>query len=135
MSANDKIHGVATHGGAGGNGDGTTGAGAPEIHDDITKATGLSAGAIRRPVFTLMMMLGLAVLGLVSFRHLAIDLFPDVAFPIAFVQTIYPGASPETMEREVSKRIEESLNTIQGVNRITSVSLESVSQVIVEFDL
>ena len=48
-------------------------------------------------------------------------------FPIAFVQTIYPGASPETMEREVSKRLEESLNTIQGVNRITSVSLEGRS--------
>src|SRR5687768_2241797 len=106
MSTRDDSQG---RGASGGSGD------APkhEIHDDITQATGLSAVAIRRPVFTTMMMLGLVVLGLFSFRQLAIDLFPDVDFPIAFVQTIYPGASPETMEREVSKRLEESLNTIQ----------------------
>jgi hydrophobic/amphiphilic exporter-1 (mainly G- bacteria), HAE1 family len=126
MSAKDKLSGNGAQGDT---------ASEAELHDDIKTATGLSAVAIRRPVFTTMMMLGLVVLGLFSFRQLAIDQFPDVDFPIAFVQTIYPGASPETMEREVSKRLEESLNTIQGVNRLTSISLESVSQVVVEFDL
>src|SRR5262249_48540578 len=53
----------------------------------------------------------------------------------ATVQTVYPGASPETIEREVSKRLEEAFNPVQGVNRITSFSLEGVSQVMVEFDL
>lgn len=96
---------------------------------------GLSGVAIRRPVFTTMMMLGLIVLGLFSFRRLAIDLFPDVDIPVVFVQTIYPGASPETMEREVTRRLEEAFNPVEGVDRITSNSLEGVSVVVIEFDL
>jgi HAE1 family hydrophobic/amphiphilic exporter-1 len=77
-----------------------------QIHEE-NAGSGLSGLAIRRPIFTTMMMLGLVVLGLFSFRTLAVDLFPDVDFPIAMVQTVYPGASPETIEREVSKRLEE----------------------------
>jgi HAE1 family hydrophobic/amphiphilic exporter-1 len=97
--------------------------------------TGLSGVAIRRPVFTTMMMLGLLVLGLFSFRRLAIDQFPSVDIPVIAVQTIYPGASPETVEREVTERLEETFNPVEGVDRITSTSLEGVSLVIVEFDL
>ncbi|MFP5354391.1 MAG: efflux RND transporter permease subunit, partial [Gemmatimonadota bacterium] len=96
---------------------------------------GLSALAIRRPVFTTMMMLALVVLGIFSYRGLAIDQFPNVDIPIVTVQTVYPGASAETVEREVSRRMEEAFNPVQGVDKITSVSLEGVSQVIVEFDL
>ncbi|MHB1298740.1 MAG: efflux RND transporter permease subunit [Gemmatimonadaceae bacterium] len=96
---------------------------------------GLSALAIRRPVFTAMVMLGLVVLGFFSFRRLPIDQFPDVDLPVVFVQTTYPGASPETVEREVSRRMEEAFNPIEGVRRLSSVSLEGVSQVIVEFEL
>ncbi|MSR36626.1 MAG: efflux RND transporter permease subunit [Gemmatimonadetes bacterium] len=97
--------------------------------------SGLSGLAIRRPIFTTMMMLALVVMGLFSFRQLAIDQFPDVEIPVAMVQTVYPGASPETIEREVSKRLEEAFNPVQGVRRVTSVSLEGVSLVTVEFDL
>src|SRR5690606_22597586 len=97
--------------------------------------TGLSGVALRRPVFTTMMMLGLLVLGLFSFRRLAIDQFPSVDIPVIAVQTIYPGASPETVEREVTERLEETFNPVEGVDRITSTSLEGVSLVIVEFDL
>src|SRR5688500_8012409 len=96
---------------------------------------GLSAAAIRRPVFTTMLMLGLVVLGFFSFRRLPIDQFPDVELPIVTVQTVYPGASPETIEREVTRRMEEAFNPVSGVDRITSVTLEGVSQVMVEFDL
>ena len=105
-----------------------------EIREE-TGGSGLSGLAIRRPIFTTMVMLGLVVLGLFSFRTLAIDLFPDVAIPVATVQTVYPGASPETIEREVSKRLEEAFNPVQGVDRVSSVSLEGVSLVTVEFDL
>ncbi|HEX7121111.1 MAG TPA: efflux RND transporter permease subunit, partial [Gemmatimonadaceae bacterium] len=80
-------------------------------------------------------MLGLIVLGIFSYRRLAIDQFPNVDIPVATVQTVYPGASAETMEREVTRRLEEAFNTVQGVKRISSVSLEGVSQVIVEFQL
>jgi hydrophobic/amphiphilic exporter-1 (mainly G- bacteria), HAE1 family len=98
-------------------------------------AGGISDIAVRRPVFTTMVMFGLIVLGLFSFRRLPIDQFPDVDIPVVVVHTVYPGASPETVEREVTRRLEEAFNPVQGVDRITSVSLESVSQVIVEFDL
>jgi HAE1 family hydrophobic/amphiphilic exporter-1 len=96
---------------------------------------GLSGLAIRRPVFTTMLMLGLVVLGLFSFQRLAIDLFPNVDIPVATVQTVYPGASPETIEREVTRRLEEVFNPVQGVDRITSITLEGVSLVTVEFEL
>src|SRR5215208_4621430 len=96
---------------------------------------GLSGLAIRRPVFTTMIMVGLVVLGLFSYRRLPIDQFPDVDLPVVTVQTVYPGASAESIEREVSRRMEEAFNPVEGVDRITSISLEGVSQVIIEFEL
>ena len=96
---------------------------------------GLSGLAIRRPVFTTMVMLGLVVLGFFSYRRLPIDQFPNVDIPVVTVQTVYPGASAETIEREVTRRMEEAFNPVEGVDRITSISLEGVSQVIVEFEL
>jgi HAE1 family hydrophobic/amphiphilic exporter-1 len=100
-----------------------------------SRMSGLSGLAIRRPVFASMVMLGLIVLGIFGYRQLAIDQFPNVDIPVITVQTTYPGASAETIEREVTRRMEEAFNPVQGVDKITSVSLEGVSQVIVEFDL
>ncbi|HEU6452544.1 MAG TPA: efflux RND transporter permease subunit, partial [Gemmatimonadaceae bacterium] len=100
-----------------------------------SRMSGLSGLAIRRPVFASMVMLGLIVLGIFGYRQLAIDQFPDVDIPVITVQTTYPGASSETIEREVTRRMEEAFNPVQGVDNITSISLEGVSQVIVEFDL
>ena len=96
---------------------------------------GLSGLAIRRPVFTSMVMLGLIVLGFFSFRRLPIDEFPEVDLPFVTVQTVYPGASPEAVEREVTRRLEEAFNPIEGVDQITSYSLEGVSLVMIEFEL
>ncbi len=107
----------------------------PTNGEDTSRFTGLSGIAIRRPVFTSMVMLGLVVLGLFSLRNLPIDQFPDVEIPVVTVTTVYPGASPETIEREVSERLEQAFNPVKGVDKITSVSLEGVSQVIIEFDL
>ena len=104
-------------------------------NDAPTRMSGLSGVSIRRPVFTSMMMAGLVVLGLFSYRRLAIDQFPEVEIPVVAVQTTYPGSSSETVEREVTRRLEEAFNPVAGVKRITSVSLEGVSQVIVEFNL
>ncbi len=95
----------------------------------------LSNLSIKRPVFASVMMLALVTLGLFSFRRLPIDLFPDVEIPVLSITTIFPGASPETVEREVTKRIEEAVNPISGVKHVTSVSREGVSTVIVEFRL
>ncbi|HET7623414.1 MAG TPA: efflux RND transporter permease subunit [Gemmatimonadaceae bacterium] len=107
----------------------------PRVEERGSRLSGLSGLAIRRPVFASMVMLGLIVLGIFGYRQLAIDQFPNVDIPVITVQTTYPGASAETIEREVTRRMEEAFNPVQGVDKITSVSLEGVSQVIVEFDL
>ncbi len=100
-----------------------------------TSGTGLSALAIRRPVFTAMVMSALVVLGIFSYRRLPLDQFPSIDLPIVTVQTVYPGASASTVEREVTRRLEEAFNPVQDVKKITSISLEGVSQVIIEFQL
>ncbi|MBI4410491.1 MAG: efflux RND transporter permease subunit [Gemmatimonadetes bacterium] len=87
----------------------------------------LSDVSIKRPVFATMMILALVVLGVVSHRRLAIDEYPDVTYPVVIVQTSYPGASPQVMEREVSRPIEESLTTVRGVKEVTSTSFEGSS--------
>ena len=95
----------------------------------------LSDVSIKRPVFATMMMVALVVLGVVSYRRLAIDEYPDVTYPIVTVQTSYPGASPEVMMRQVSKPMEEALNTVQGIKEINSTSYEGGSQVRLSFNL
>jgi hydrophobic/amphiphilic exporter-1 (mainly G- bacteria), HAE1 family len=95
----------------------------------------LSNLSIKRPVFATVMMLSLVTLGITSYRRLAIDLYPNVEIPVITIVTILPGASPDTVEREVSKRIEEAVNPIAGVRHIGSSSREGVSQIFVEFEL
>ena len=95
----------------------------------------LSNLSIQRPVFATMMMLALAVLGIASYRQLNVDQFPDVDIPVVTVTTVYPGASPETVEREVTKKIEETVNTVAGVRHIESTSQEGISTIVVIFRL
>src|SRR4051812_14093488 len=95
----------------------------------------LSDVSIKRPVFATMMMVALVVLGIVSYRRLAIDEYPDIAYPVVLAQTSYPGASPEVVEREVSRPMEEALNTVQGLKEVTSTSLEGSSLVRVSLQL
>ena len=95
----------------------------------------LSDLSIKRPVLAAVMMLALVTLGVFSYRRLAVDMFPDVEIPVMSVVTIFPGAAPESVEREVSKPIEEAVNPIAGVKHVTSVSREGVSQVVVEFQV
>ena len=91
--------------------------------------------SIGNPVFATMMMVALLVLGVFSYQRLNIDQFPDVSFPIVVVVTEYPGASPETVEADVSRPVEEAINTVSGIKTVTSRSYEGRSQVIAEFDL
>jgi HAE1 family hydrophobic/amphiphilic exporter-1 len=95
----------------------------------------LSDVSIKRPVFATMMMVALVVLGIISYQRLAIDEYPDITYPIVIAQTTYPGASPDVMMRDISKPIEEALNTVQGIKEITSTSLEGVSIVRLQFNL
>jgi HAE1 family hydrophobic/amphiphilic exporter-1 len=95
----------------------------------------LSNLSIKRPIFATVMMLALVTLGIFSYRRLAIDMFPDVEIPVVSVVTKYPGSSPETVEKEVSKRVEEAVNPISGVKHVMSTSRESVSTVVILFHL
>ena len=91
--------------------------------------------AVDNPVFAAMMMVALLVLGLVSYRQLGVDQFPDIDYPVVVVTTFYPGASPETVESEISRKIEESINAIAGLKTLTSRSLEGQSIVVAQFEL
>jgi len=91
--------------------------------------------SIANPVFATMVMVALCVLGLFSYARLGVEQMPDVSIPGAFVDVRYPGASPEAVEREVTKPLEEALNSIAGVKRITSRSFEGRSQTSIEFSL
>ena len=89
--------------------------------------------AIKNPVFCTMVMFALMVMGAVSYFRLPIDAMPEVDLPFAFTVVAYPGASPQAVESDLTKPIENALNTISGVKKITSRSREGSSLVIVEF--
>jgi HAE1 family hydrophobic/amphiphilic exporter-1 len=95
----------------------------------------LSNLSIKQPVLATMMMLALAVLGIASYRQLKVDQFPNVDFPIVSVTTRYVGASPDSVERDVTRKIEEAINTLQGVKHIESISQEGLSNIVVIFNL
>ncbi|MGZ5892008.1 MAG: efflux RND transporter permease subunit [Caldimonas sp.] len=91
--------------------------------------------SIGNPVLATMVMLAFVVLGLFSYQRLSVDQFPNVDFPTVVVVMDYPGASPEIVEAEVTKKVEEAVNTVAGINSLYSRSYEGTSVVIVEFNL
>ena len=91
--------------------------------------------SIKYPVFTIMMMLSFLVLGLASWQRMNVEEFPDVDFPFIVVHTSYSGASPEVVESEITKKLEEQINTLSGVKRITSTSSQGLSTIVTEFNL
>ena len=95
----------------------------------------LAAICVKRPIFATVIALLLTVIGAFSYRKLGVDRFPKIDFPVVTVTTIVPGAAPEQVETEVSDKLEESINTISGIDELRSVSVEGLSQVIVTFVL
>ena len=91
--------------------------------------------SIKNPVFAVMVMVALCVLGVFSYAKLGVEQMPDVSPPMAFVSVAYPGASPEAVENEVTRPIESALNGIAGVKMIRSNSFEGRSETVVEFKL
>ncbi|TDP74799.1 efflux RND transporter permease subunit [Roseateles toxinivorans] len=91
--------------------------------------------SIQNPVFATMVMVALCVLGLFSYAKLGVEQMPDISLPGAWIDVRYPGASPEAVEREVAKPLEEAMNSIAGVDRIQSRSFEGRAQASVEFTL
>lgn len=90
---------------------------------------------IARPVFTVMLMMAIIVIGVLSFVTLGVDRFPNVDIPVVTVTINNPGAAPAEIETEITKKIEDQINTVSGIDSLESVSSEGRSQVTVEFDL
>jgi hydrophobic/amphiphilic exporter-1 (mainly G- bacteria), HAE1 family len=91
--------------------------------------------SINNPVMAVMVMLALVVLGLFSYQRLSVDQFPNIDFPTVVVAMDYPGASPEIVESEVTKKVEEAVNTVAGISTLFSRSYEGTSVVVIEFNL
>ena len=86
-----------------------------------------------RPVAVLMVFLAAIVFGYFSLRQLPVTLMPEMSYPTLTVRTEYPGAAPEEVENDISRRIEEALGVVGGLNEISSISRAGVSDVILEF--
>lgn len=95
----------------------------------------LSDISIRRPIFTSMVMIALLLFGTICLKNLGVDLFPKVEFPVVTVISVLPGADPAIVETTVSKPIEDALSTISSIKHLRSSSADSVSQVVIEFQL
>jgi HAE1 family hydrophobic/amphiphilic exporter-1 len=90
---------------------------------------------VRRPVFAIVLILVFVVVGGIGYTKLGVDKFPKVDFPLVTIVTPYSGASPGAVETDVSEKVEEAVNTVNGLDTLTSVSTEGVSLVIAQFDL
>ncbi len=95
----------------------------------------LVKACVSRPVFTWVLSFVLLVFGAFSFSSLSVDRFPNIDIPMVTIVTVYPGASPEQVETEVSEPIEEAMSSIAGVDELRSTSYENLSVVMVAFDL
>jgi HAE1 family hydrophobic/amphiphilic exporter-1 len=90
---------------------------------------------VRRPVFATMLVMALVVLGIASYRDLGLDALPKVDIPTVTITTRLPGASPEEVESQITRRVEEVVNTISGLDELRSTTIEGRSQVFVSFIL
>ena len=95
----------------------------------------LPAVCIRRPVFATVMSLMLVLVGVISYERLSVREYPNIDSPTVSVRTVFRGASPEIIESQVTRPIEESLAGIEGIRTLKSISREEVSQITVEFNL
>ena len=95
----------------------------------------LSRASIQRPVLATMMNLVLVLFGIISLSRLPVRELPDIDPPIVSVTTVYPGANAQVVETEVTERLEEQINNIEGIKTLSSSSREGVSGIVIEFDL
>lgn len=91
--------------------------------------------SIKRPIFISCIVILMLILGAFSLRKMPVDMFPDVTFPVLFVQVTYPGASPLDLEKQVSKLVEDEVGSISGLKTLTSNNLDSVAIIVMEFQL
>jgi HAE1 family hydrophobic/amphiphilic exporter-1 len=95
----------------------------------------LAEVCIRRPVFAAMLVLALVVVGAVAYRHLGVDRFPAVDIPQVRVRAILPGAAAEETETEIAQRLEEAVNTVEGLDELRSISGPGAGVIAATFQL
>jgi len=95
----------------------------------------LSRLSVGRPVFTTMLVVAMVVLGVFGYMKLSVELMPDVEFPVVMVTTVYPGAAPDEIESQITKRVEDAVSTLADIDLLESYSRDSVSFVILRFAL
>lgn len=89
--------------------------------------------AIKQPIFITMVLLAIALVGLLSYLRMGVDLYPDISYPVISISISYPGASPDDVETLVTKPVEEVVSTVSGVYSISSTSRQGSSMVIIQF--
>jgi len=95
----------------------------------------LSELSIKRPIFITCLVALMIILGLIAYKKMPVDQFPDVTFPIVFVEVIYPGASPVDAERQISKIIEDEVSSLPGLETVSSYNYDSVATIVIKFKL
>ncbi|KXG44631.1 efflux RND transporter permease subunit [Tepidibacillus decaturensis] len=90
--------------------------------------------SVKRPIGVIMIVLAIILMGTISLRNLAIDLYPKLNLPISVVMTEYEGAAPQEVEKLVTKPLEGSLGTIEGIKKLQSTSAPGQSLIILQFD-
>ena len=93
----------------------------------------ISDFAIRRPIITVVTMIALVIFGIAALSKLQTDEFPDIDAPIVFIGIVYPGASPDQVEREVVDRIEDRISGIAGLDILRSTSTDGFAQIVAQF--
>ncbi|PKL50051.1 MAG: acriflavin resistance protein [Planctomycetes bacterium HGW-Planctomycetes-1] len=95
----------------------------------------LSEASIKRPIAMSCLIIALSLLGFNAYRKMGLELMPKIDVPFITVTTVYPGASPEQIETDVAKRIEDQVVTIEGLKHVSSSCMENVCQTMLEFEL
>ena len=96
---------------------------------------GLTRTAIQRPVFILMMMLAVVMMGTIGYNSMRLELNPDVSFGVVTVTTVYPGAGPEEVNTLISQKVEDAVSGVADLQQVTSTSQEGVSVVTLQFEV
>lgn len=94
----------------------------------------MSKFSVKKPLTVFVAVVAILVLGVVAYTKMTPDLLPNMNFPYAMILTTYPGASPEKVEAEITKPMEQSMSTLDHIKEVTSSSSENVSMVLLEFD-
>ena len=94
----------------------------------------MSKFSVKKPLTVFVAVIAVLVLGVVSYLNMTPDLLPNMNFPYIMIMTTYPGASPETVEQELTKPMEQAMSTLEHIKEVSSTSSENYSMLMLEFE-